>query len=245
MAEVRVLLQAGGRGERLRPATDTTPKPLLDVDGVPMVERLLRQMLAAGLRDFTVVTGWLGHRIEEHFRGLDFSNLDVQPRFYFVREDVPLGNAGAMSLVADGDGPVLLVFGDLVTDLDFGALLDLHRARGTAITLASHYESFRVRLGELLTEGDAVVGYKEKPLKHFLICSGIGVFEPAALQLIEPGRPTGISELVMAAISHGLSVSHWVHGAFWMDVNSPEALQEASAALAQIRSGTRSPTPAP
>lgn len=227
---VRVLLQAGGRGERLRPATDTTPKPLLPVAGVPMVERLLRQTLAAGFRDFTVVTGWLGHKIEEHFRALPDLPPDVQ--FHFVTEETPLGNAGALRLVGPGEGPVLLAFGDLVTDLDFSRLVALHAQRGCAVTLASHYEGFRVRLGELLTEGDRVVGYLEKPWKKFLICSGIGLFEPAVLELIPPGVPVGISELVMAAIEAGHEVTHWEHGAWWMDVNSPEALEEASQKLA-------------
>lgn len=232
---VRVVLQAGGRGERLRPATDHTPKPLLPVAGVPMVERLFRQLLAGGARDFTVITGWLGEQIQAHLTGLP--GLPADLRFHFLQEATPLGNAGALRLVPEGEGPVLLCFGDLVTDLDYGKLLAIHRERGAAVTLTSHTESLRLRLGELLVEGDTVTGYLEKPEKHFLICSGIAVFEPAVLQLIPPDRPTGLVDVIMAALGAGFEVTHWVHGAFWRDVNSSEALAEADAALRAMDQG--------
>lgn len=226
---VRAVLQAGGRGERLRPATDTTPKPLLPVAGVPMVERLLRQLLAAGVRDVTVITGWLGEKIEAHLAGLP--DLPADLKMDFLTEETPLGNAGALRLVADGDGPVLLTFGDLVTDLDYTRLLAIHQERGADVTLTSHYETTRLRLGELVVEGDTVTGYLEKPEKKYLICSGIAVFRPRALHLIAPDRPTGLVDVVMAALRTGYSVTHWIHGAFWMDINAPEAWAEADAVL--------------
>lgn len=226
---VRAVLQAGGRGERLRPATDDTPKPLLAVAGVPMVERLLRQLLAAGVRDVTVITGWLGHKIEAHLRGLP--DLPADLRMEFLVEQTPLGNAGALRLVAEGADAVLLTFGDLVTDLDYTRLLALHAERGADVTLTSHFESTRLRLGELQVSGDSVTGYLEKPEKKYLICSGIAVFAPRVLHLIPPERPTGLSDVVMAAIRAGYTVTHWTHGAFWMDINAPEAWAEADALL--------------
>lgn len=223
--DVRILLQAGGRGERLRPDTDTVPKPLLPVAGVPMVERLFGQLVAAGARDLTVVTGWLAEAVEQHLAAL------AEPveglRIRFVRETAPLGNAGALSLLEPGPGPALLVFGDLVTDLDFGALLDVHRQRGAAVTLTSHWERTRLKLGELVVEGDTVTDYREKPEKAWLICSGIALFEQRALDLLPRGQPAGLVDVVRRAIAAGERVVHWTHGAAWMDVNSHEALQLA------------------
>jgi NDP-sugar pyrophosphorylase family protein len=80
-----------------------------------------------------------------------------------------------------------------------------------------------------------VIGYKEKPEKSFLICSGIAVFEPLALDLVPADRPIGISDLVCLALERGSQVTHWTHGAFWMDVNSKEDLTRASAAIAGSR----------
>ena len=222
---VRVLLQAGGRGERLRPDTDHTPKPLLPVGGVPMVERLFRQLVAAGARDFTVVTGWLGELVEQHLSALGEQTGELRLRF--LREQAPLGNAGALALLEPGEGPALLVFGDLVTDLDFGALLDVHRTRGAAVTLTSHWERTRLKLGELVVDGERVTDYQEKPEKAYLICSGIALFEPRALAGLRPGAPAGLVDVVRGAIGAGESVVHWTHGAAWMDVNSHEALRLA------------------
>jgi NDP-sugar pyrophosphorylase family protein len=221
-----LVLQAGGRGERL--ASDL-PKPLAKVGGRAMAERLLRRFLAAGGRRATIVTGWKADEVEAHFRALP--DLPDDLALAFLREERPRGNAGALARFADGDRPVLLCFADLVTDLDFAALAAVHGERGCDATLCSHYESHRVRLGELEADGIRITGYREKPVKRFLICSGIALIEPQALAVVDPERPTGLADLVTQMLAAGRSVTHWLHGAGWMDVNSPEDLEAAEAAV--------------
>ena len=138
-----------------------------------------------------------------------------------------LGNVGALGRVTVERPLALLAFGDLVTDLDFAELAARHRRSGAHVLLASHFERHRLQLGELQVEGERVVGYREKPEKQFLICSGIGLFAREVLRVIPAdGTPCGLADLIMAALATGHSVAHWVHGAFWMDVNSPELLAE-------------------
>jgi NDP-sugar pyrophosphorylase family protein len=123
---------------------------------------------------------------------------------------------------------VLLCFADLVTALDFAQLIHIHRERQHDVTLASHYEHHQLTLGELLVDGDTVRGYQEKPRKAFLICSGIAIFDARAMRVArELPRPYGISNLVLAMLSAGCSVTHWLHGAYWIDVNTPELLARA------------------
>ena len=229
-AGVRVVIQAGGRGERLRPLTLMTPKPLLQIDGVPMVERLVRQLADAGLRHFTVLTAWLGEQVEDFLRGLPGLPHDVD--ISFSREEWGLGTIGGLSRLRPWDGTVVLMFGDLVTRLDFGRLLEVHARSGAGVTLASHVERHKVRLGEIVTEGEEVVGYREKPEKEFLICSGIAAFEPFAVDLLaELPMPLGLGDLVNAAVAHGHRVVHWRHDALWFDVNDVGEMERASAAL--------------
>jgi NDP-sugar pyrophosphorylase family protein len=228
---IRVVLQAGGRGERLAPTTDAVPKPLLPVGGVPMVERLLRQLRAAGFRRFTLITGWLGELVESHVRTVagEDATIDLE----VVHEPSPLGNAGALNLLPSDAEPTLLVFADLVTELDFARLLGHHGRSGADVTLASHTEEQRLKLGEIITIGEEVVGYREKPRKSFLICSGVAVLEPEVLrQATTLAPPIGISDLVTKALHADLRVVHWPHGAFWLDVNSLDALERANAACA-------------
>jgi mannose-1-phosphate guanylyltransferase len=229
--DVHAVLQAGGRGERLREVSGDVPKALLRVGGVPMVERLLRQLVAAGIRRITVITGWKADPLEAHLRALAGLPADLELRF--LRETAARGNVGSLARLPRDRDPVLLCFADLVTDLDFAKLARRHREGCAAVTLASHWESHRLTLGELATDGERVVGYEEKPEKRFRICSGIAIFEPAVLDLIEAERAFGLVDLVRAALARGHDVTHWEHGAFWRDVNTPDALDEVGRLLAE------------
>lgn len=227
---VRAVLQAGGLGTRMRPASADLPKHLLPVAGVPMVERLLRQLAAANIKQVWMIVGHLGHLVEEHFTHLaNPPDLDLN----FIHETTRRGDIGSLAEVPVEAGPLLWCYGDLVTDLDFARLIDVHHERGCPITLTSHYEDHQVRLGELVAHGDRVLHYLEKPVKRFLICSGIAVFEPEILPLVDRDNPFGLDELVERAIGEGHDVTHWLHGAFWMDVNDPELLAQAETALAE------------
>lgn len=229
-SDVHVLIQAGGKGTRLHPATADLPKPMLQVAGTPMVERLLRALVAAGADRITLIIGYRGEVIRRHAEGL--SGLTARIDFFAERE--PLGNAGALGQVEVERPRALFLFGDLVTSLDFRELVVRHAAGTADVLLTSHRESHRLQLGELLVDGTRVVGYQEKPEKRFLICSGIGVFRREVLQVIpKDGTPVGISDLITLALRAGHSVAHWEHGAFWMDVNSPEALRLADERLRQ------------
>jgi NDP-sugar pyrophosphorylase family protein len=217
------VLQAGGRGRRLLPFTDSIPKPLIKVGGIPMVERLMMHLLDVGIRELYIITGWLGEKVEAHINNM--KDLPPDLSVHFIHEDQPLGNIGAMALLPRQPGPILFSFADLVTDINFKKLVVIHQQLGSDITLTSHYEAHQLTLGELSVSGEIVRGYQEKPIKQFLICSGIAVFEPYVLDLINPSCPTGISDLISAALTASLKVSHWTHNSFWADVNTPEILQ--------------------
>jgi NDP-sugar pyrophosphorylase family protein len=201
-----------------------------------MAERLVRQFAAAGVRRFTVLTAWLGEQVEAHFQGLtalpDGVTLD------FPDEEWGLGTTGGLGALAPCSETVVFVFGDLVTDLDIRNLVAVHAVSGAHITLASHVETHRVRLGEIVADGAAVLGYREKPEKEFLICSGIAAFQPATVELIaDLPRPVGLGDVVNAAVQQGQRVEHWRHGALWFDVNELTDIERAGAALraAQVR----------
>src|SRR5687768_12144618 len=105
---VLAVLQAGGRGERLRPLTDSVPKAILEVSGIPIVERLLIQLRQVGIRSATVITGWLGEKLEARVR--TDSNRLAPLHIEFVHEDKPLGNFGAVAEL-NTDCPILFAFG--------------------------------------------------------------------------------------------------------------------------------------
>jgi NDP-sugar pyrophosphorylase family protein len=222
----RIVLQAGGRGVRLRPATDSVPKPLLRVAGVPLIERLFRQLREAGFWRFTVVVGWLGDAVEEHVRAVIRVDADVVVDF--IHEDEPLGNIGALRALPRTPGPTLFVCCDLFTGMDFEALVAFHTRSGADLTLASHTVMHQLEYGQLICEGDGVLRYIEKPQQASTVCSGVAVLGPAVLRRLERlAPPAGICDLAADSIDAGLAVLHWRHGAYWIDVNSPESLRAA------------------
>lgn len=231
ITNVHAVLQAGGLGSRIRPAAQGLPKPLLQVSGLSMAERLLRQLVASGIRRVTVVVGKHGAPLEDQ---LNVAQRDLPADLHidFHRERSPLGNAGALSQLSLEGRTVLLVFADLVTDMDFLRLINVHRTRSCDITLASHYEETRLSLGELRVAEETVVEYLEKPKKRYLICSGVALFEPRVFELTQHIRiPFGLVDVVNAALASGCKVTHWAHGAYWIDVNTPELLEQVRADL--------------
>lgn len=223
--EVQALLQAGGKGTRLDDVAEGIPKPMVRIAGVPMVERLMRQLVSVGVREIIVATGWKNENIKSHLLGL--SDLPNDLNIKFAVENQPLGNVGAMANLHPAKIPTLLVFADLVTDIDFTKFMTAHRENGADITLASHYEKYPIQFGELIVDGNQVINYLEKPIKEYLICSGIAMFEPHVLELLNPTGPCGIFDLVNIALDKKLNVTRWNHNATWIDVNTREAFEKA------------------
>jgi NDP-sugar pyrophosphorylase family protein len=226
-SELHALVQAGGQGERLAAVAVGRPKPLIQLGSVPILERLLHRIIESGIKRITVVISPRGNAIEEHIATLGKS-FPSHVRISVEREVQPAGNAGALGMVDFAAHPVLLCFGDLVTQLDFGLMSAIHRERKCDITLASHLESHQLSLGELVVAGDDVQRYHEKPCKQFLICSGVAIFSPRAIEVARTlPRPFGLVDLVNSALDAGCRVTHWRHGSYWIDVNTPELLDQA------------------
>jgi NDP-sugar pyrophosphorylase family protein len=220
------VIQAGGLGQRIRSVAEAAAKPMLRIGEEPMIARLIRQIAEAGIRRCTVIIP----KGNPEFRDLlasiarDRQSLDLS----VVEEEAPLGNAGALKNIECHGRPVLFCFGDLVTDLAFDRMATVHRERRCAVTLASHYEHHQLSLGELVTDGMYVERYVEKPRKQFLICSGVAIFEPRVLDLARTlATPFGLVDLINACLKSGFQVTHWMHDAYWIDVNTPELLQQA------------------
>jgi NDP-sugar pyrophosphorylase family protein len=210
-----------------------------------MVERLLQQLAASGIQRITVVIGTNGHDIRTRVQRLAES-LPGPLTLDFFEEHTALGNAGALGEIDTGDADVLLCFADLVTDLDFAHMAEIHARRGCNVTLTSHIEHHQLTLGELVVDGDAVKGYLEKPRKAFLICSGIALFDARAMRVARTlARPFGLSGLVLAALADGCRVTHWQHRAYWIDVNTPELLARARDDLERASPHARIPDATP
>ncbi len=229
---MRAVVLAGGQGRRLAPYSTVFPKALMPIGEIPILEIVLRQLRHFGVRRVTLAVGHLSELIRaylENYRSR-FEGLDID----FVHETEPTGTAGSLASVRGLDGTFLAMNGDVLTTLDYAALLDHHRRSSAALTIATCPKQVHVDLGvvEPGPTGD-VVAYREKPTLSYRVSMGIYVYEPRALRFIVPGRYLDFPDLVGRMLTEGERVSAFLWEGYWLDIGRPEDFEAATKAFGE------------
>lgn len=206
------IVMAGGKGERLRPLTLTTPKPLLKIAGKPIIDYNIDLLRRYGIEDITVTVNYLADTIESHFEG---SGVKC------VREEQPLGTIGAASLVEHPKGGSTLVMNsDLLTTISLEEMYMHHDAEGADITIAAIPYNHSVPYAILTTEGHAVKGLEEKPSYSYYANAGIYIISNRLLKRLKPDRRTDATDLIADAIAEGCRVVYFPISGTWIDIGS-------------------------
>jgi len=220
MKSTRVVILAGGKGTRLRPFTASFPKPLVPLGDKPILEVVLRQLAAHGFKHVTLTTGHLSDLIRAYVGQNRF--ISEQLAVDFVEETQPTGTAGSLARVAGLDDTFMVMNGDVLTNLDYSALLAAHKASGAALTIAAHSKAEKIELGVLEAGADGrLTGYIEKPTQVYEVSMGVYVYEPRVLSLIEPDTYLDFPDLVRMLIANGEHVNVFRNDAFWLDIGRP------------------------
>lgn len=221
------IVMAGGRGVRLAPLTDSLPKPMIRVAGRPILERIVLQLVGAGISRIFLSVHYLGHLIEEHFgTGERFGC-----RIDYLREDKPLGTGGALALLPEAPtAPILVMNGDLMTQADVGAMLDFHAHGAQLATVAVRRYMHTVPFGCLELEGSRVVALEEKPTLQKIVNAGIYALSPELLARIPKNAASTMPELLEGVIAAGGRVDAWEIEDDWIDVGQREQLDRARGA---------------
>jgi dTDP-glucose pyrophosphorylase len=218
------VIMAGGEGQRLRPMTQDMPKPMIEVGGMPIIERLVRTLVHAGVHRIFIAINYLGDRIESHFG--DGSAFGA--RIDYLREPEKLGTAGALSLLPyRPDGPLLVINGDILTASDYGKLLAHHRAREATITVGAIQYRVDIPFGVLAVDDARVTGIAEKPSQRVLCNAGIYVMSPAAIDRLDAGAPVNMTDLIERTIARGETVVAFPIHEYWNDIGTPVDLERA------------------
>ena len=231
----RAVVLAGGVGTRLRPYTTVLPKPLMPVGDRPVIDIVLRQLRRRGFERVTIATGHLAELLEAYLRDGDAYGLAVD----YFREREPLGTVGALALIDGLDDDFLVMNGDVLTDLDFAALLEDHRASGAAATVAAKSRELEISLGVLhFDERDRtrLVDYTEKPTYDFEVSMGVYCFSPAVVGHMEPGRRLDFPDLVLRLIAAGETVRGWRSDHYWLDIGRHADYEQALNEFEAVRS---------
>ena len=227
------LIMAGGQGERMRTTGASTPKPLVPVRGIPLLERNLLVLLRSGFQDITVAVPAHTPEIAQFVSGrCQALTAMLGGRLSLLEETQPLGNIGAAAEIDVAGGDLLITYADNLTSLDLNAMIDHHRRAGAALTSAVHFEPFRIPFGEVDVRDGKIVGYREKPVHRVLVSSGLFVLSPKAIASLPRGQHTAVSWLANRLLESEETIAAFSHEDPWIDVNDLAAVGRAEQLLA-------------
>jgi NDP-sugar pyrophosphorylase family protein len=229
---MHAVVLAGGRGTRLRPYTTVFPKPLMPLGEVPIVDVVLRQLVQAGFREITLSVGYLAELIQAYCG--DGSRYGI--RLQYLRESEPLGTVGPLGLLENFTSPILLMNGDILTDLSLEKVWEYHRANGGVLTVALNRRHVSINFGVIdRLEGNKILRYTEKPTMDYLVGMGICVLDPAASRFIERGKRMDLPDLIKALLAAGERVVGWETDAYWLDIGRPDDYERAQADFERLK----------
>lgn len=218
------VLMAGGRGERLRPLTLDTPKPLLKVGGKPIIDYNVESLMRYGVGNIYVTVNYLKEQLISHFEAPRWGG-----RVHCVEEPCRLGTLGSVALIDTlSQDHVIVMNSDLLTNIDFEKLWRHHVDSGAVLTMATVPYTVSVPFAILRTDGDRVIGLEEKPTFNHFANAGVYIIDRKVLGDIKRGEYLDAPDFVESLITKGLKVSHFVIEGTWIDIGSPDDFRYAN-----------------
>lgn len=220
----RAVILAGGLGRRLYPYTAVLPKPLVPIGDRPILELLILQLRAAGIRHVTLATGHMAELVMAYFGTGEKYGIRIDYSF----EKKRLGTVGPLGLIPDLDDTFLVLNGDVLTDIDFTRLVEHHKRSGAVLTIATHRKAVKLSLGVIDTDlMGHVTGFREKPEFAVDVSMGIYAFEPAILERVPPDREKGFDDLMTELLATRTPVATFSYEGVWFDIGIPEDYEKA------------------
>jgi dTDP-glucose pyrophosphorylase/CBS domain-containing protein len=220
---IRALVMAGGFGTRLLPLTAQRPKSMLPVGDRPLLEVIVDQLRQAGVKRVHFATHYKANIIERHFGDGQRFGITIG----YISEHEPLGTAGALALMEHSDEPLLVMNGDILSEVNLASMLDFHRTHEAALTVAVRAYEVQVPYGVLRTEGVEVKAIDEKPVLSHLVNAGIYLLQPSACRLVPAGRRFDMTELIAAAVAAGMRVISFPLRESWLDIGRTDDYRRA------------------
>lgn len=220
-----VVIMAGGLGTRLRPFTESVPKPMMPVGGRPLLEHLIESLVSHGFSRFVVSLHYLGDAIRAHFG--DGSRWGVS--ISYVEEPERRGTAGALALLPGPHAkPVLVMNADLLTKVNFRALVDFHHSEKNLATVCVREYDFQVPYGVAQISDRKLMGMVEKPVHRFHVNAGIYCLDPEVLALVPKDRACDMPELLeLVRARRGDGVGCFPIQEYWLDIGRLEDYDRA------------------
>lgn len=223
-----VFVMAGGKGSRLKPYTEECPKPLLLIDGKPMLEHIIEKAKKNGLYNFVFAINYLGQMLENYFADGKNWGVNIQ----YIKEQLPLGTVGALSLLDFvPDKPFIVINCDILTDINYTELLDFHNKHHSCATMAVRLYEWSNPFGVVMTKGVDIIGFDEKPVVRNHVNAGIYVLEPKVLSFLQKEKYCDMPTLFARIKESGLRTIVYPMYESWLDVGRIEDLKKAQTSV--------------
>ena len=222
--DTRIVLMAGGLGTRLRPLTETVPKPMLPVGGKPILEQIIGLFADQGFWRISISVNYRADIVRDHFGTGEGLGVEID----YIEEEQRMGTAGALSLLKEKpDAPIIVMNGDVLVALHFPDLLAFHRDKNATGTLVVREYEQQVPYGVVRSTGGLMTGIEEKPVERYFVNAGIYVLSPEALNRLTPGAPLDMPDLLSAVASEGENVGVYPLRDYWRDIGRLADLEAA------------------
>ncbi|NRB68622.1 MAG: CBS domain-containing protein [Vibrio sp.] len=223
-----VFIMAGGFGTRLKPLTDTCPKPMLHIGNKPILETVIRNFIKAGFVNFYISTHYMPEQIQAHFG--DGSELGVN--ISYVHEEQPLGTGGALGLLPKDlpEGlPLIMMNGDVLTKVDFQRLLDFHVENDADATMCVREYDYQIPYGVINGEGNKISSMVEKPIQRFFVNAGIYVVSPRVIASVPKNHHIDMPTLLEQHMHERNNVLMFPIHEYWLDIGRMDDFNRAQA----------------
>ena len=225
------VILAGGKGSRLRPYTVVLPKPLMPIGEYPILEVIIRQLVAQGFTHITLAVNHQAELIAAFFGNGSKWGISIN----YSLEDQPLGTMGPLKLIKDLPDNFLVMNGDILTDLHYNDFFETHVIKDALFSISSHLREEKIDYGVLQTENNILTGFKEKPTKHFEVSMGIYMLSKKVLDYIPDNTPYGFDQLMLDLLSKQKNVFVNTYTGLWLDIGRPDDYIEAIECFDQLK----------
>ncbi len=228
---IEVLLMAGGRGERLRPLTDTVPKPMLKIGDKPILEHNIDRLALYGIEKIAISVKYKAEIIESHFGDGSEKGLNIS----YIYENEPLGTIGAIKNIPSIDTESVLVMNsDLLTNIDFEDFYLFFKDKNADMLVASIPYRVDIPYGVLETEGDSIVSLKEKPTYTYYSNAGIYLIKTNSLDKIPKDKLYNATDLMDQLMKDGKNVINYPIVQYWLDIGKHDDFRKAQEDIKHI-----------
>ena len=226
-----VILMVGGLGMRLRPLTESTPKPMLPVGGKPILQTIVEKFVGYGFVNITMCVGYKSSIIQDFFGdGSQFgAHID------YVLEDQRMGTAGALSLLQHRPKePFFVMNGDLLTSVNFDHLLDFHIENGATATMCVREYDFQVPYGVVKVNNGKILSIEEKPVHKFFVSAGIYMLNPKCIDIIPQNAYFDMPALFEMLIEQKRKTVSFPLREYWLDIGRMDEYEKANREYGEV-----------